>query len=219
MINFRSHNDLIDDLNLRVSDLDAAIMAVRVRQNYPDVQDIEDAQEIKVGQVYFVPVVRLGSRSPIPGVFFPVMGEAHDDADFIPVYPENVSHFHIDWRFIPDAVYPELSKIMVEFFGQYWQPGDKNLQLACVIPADLTAGGERRWPLPCQRNQLQWQAVPDWLAHLEAAYKDKRVECNRCPHRGISLAGAPADENGVRVCPGHGLRWSKDGCLVPRTEK
>lgn len=45
-----------------------------------------------------------------------------------------------------------------------------------------------------------------------------RPTCRTCPHRGISLVGAPVDERGAVVCPGHGLAWDKDtGILRPRT--
>lgn len=52
---------------------------------------------------------------------------------------------------------------------------------------------------------------------LELAYKDKKVEYGKCPHRGVNLAAMNGDRQGNKICPGHSLQWDKNGNLVPRT--
>lgn len=207
--------DGLDDLSMRISTL-----ALRVR--CPNVLDIEEAKTVEIGKTYFVNVVTTRKDSPGLGASFPVLGDEHDDSDFIPIFPENSPHWHIDWRFIPINLYPAVVKMFLGFFGQNvrdygYDPATPNLQLACVLPGSVIVR-VGRWPLPVFRQQLRWEALPGWLPALEAAYKDKRVCDNVCPHRGISLTGAPEDERGVRVCPGHGLAWDKEGCLVPRAK-
>jgi hypothetical protein len=216
-----------------LAELDAMIEGLRIRMRYPEVINIENAEEVKIGQTYFVNVITMRKDCPAQGASFPVLGDEHDDKDFIPVFPDSSPHWHVDWRFIPESLYAPLVKLFLSVFGQNaeqlgcpwrgvanggYDPDARNLELACVIPGHLVVNVQR-WPLPCFRQQLRWEAVPEWLPNLEAAYKDKKVCDNVCPHRGISLTGAWEDENGVRVCPGHGLMWNKEGCLVPRTRK
>ena len=201
-------------------DTQASLDVALGRALHPNAVNIEDAETVKVGETYFVNVVTTRKDSPGVGASFPILGDEHSDADYISVFPDNVPHYHIDWRFIPDNLYPPLVKMLVEVFGQYeagWNAEThRNMQLAVVLPASVMVGCPQRWPLPVFRQQLRWEAYPDWLPLLEQAYKDKRACDNVCPHRGISLTGAPADQNGVRVCPGHGLAWDRDGCLVQR---
>lgn len=211
--------------------MDMALESLRARAMFPHAVDVEDAKTVKVGETYFVTVVMTREDCPARGAYFPVLGDEHSDADFISIFPDNVPHWHIDWRFIPQNLYPSVVELFLTVFGQNaesfdrshgvqnagYAPGTRNLQLACVLPASIIVGVQR-WPLPCWRQQLRWEAVPDWLVNLERAYRDKKVCDNVCPHRGISLTGTPEDKNGVRVCPGHGLAWDKDGCLVPRSK-
>jgi hypothetical protein len=214
----------IDELSAAISNLQTSLQATMIRMSYPGIVNIEDAKTVKVGQTYFVNVATTHKNSAAQGASFPILGDAHDDADFIAVFPDNMLHLHLDWRFIPENLYAPVVKMFVEFYGQsaspelLFDPSTKNLQLACVIPGSAVVSTQR-WPLPCFRQQLRWETYPDWMPNLEAAYKDKKVCDNVCPHRGISLTGAPEDENGNRVCPGHGLMWNKEGCLVPRTRK
>jgi hypothetical protein len=205
----------LDEIGIR-------IQALAVRLRFPNVQNIEDAETVEIGETYFINVAITRQNSLGAGAGFPVLGDVHDDADFITIYPDNVRHAHVDWRFIPADLYPAIVKLFLAFADQNpqygWTRGVPNRQLASVIP-ESEIGSLERWPLPVARPQLKWEVYPDWLPALEAAYKDKKVECNTCPHRGISLSGAPMDEHGNRICPGHGLKWSKSGCLVPRTPK
>jgi hypothetical protein len=215
------------DIFPELAAMQAAIEAFSIRLRYPDVINIEDAEKVEIGQTYFVNVATTRKDSAGLGASFPVLGDAHDDADFIPVFPDQVWHFHVDWRFIPTSLYAQVVKMCLQVYGhdaaQYreygpFDPATPNLQLAVVLPASAIVSVQR-WPLPCARQQLKWEAYPDWLPRLEMAFKDKKVECNTCPHRGISLVGAPTDEHGNRICAGHGLKWNRSGRLVPRTRK
>src|SRR5688500_4740136 len=96
----------IDELlgRVRTRDLsfgvDDAISTALIRMRYSDVPNVEDVKRVEVGKTYFVNVVTTRKDCPAQGAYFPVLGDEHDDADFIPIFPDNVPHWHLDWRFI-----------------------------------------------------------------------------------------------------------------------
>lgn len=177
--------------------------------------NVDDAESVEVGQIYLVNVVKAGKGSAFAGATLPVLGvEAHDDSEYGIFYG---MHLHVDWRFIPPAVYEDTLMAASEAFGGV-DPHTPNLDLASVILESGIVGKQRR-AMICHRPHSRWAVGPEWLPRLEQAYKDKRVVNNACPHRGVSLVGAPEDSDGNRICPGHGLAWDKSGALVPRASK
>lgn len=54
---------------------------------------------------------------------------------------------------------------------------------------------------------------------LEEQFKDVKLKCKTCPHRGMSLEQLPVAVDGTVVCNGHGLKWHLEtGSMVPRKE-
>jgi Rieske [2Fe-2S] domain len=75
--------------------------------------------------------------------------------------------------------------------------------------------------MKCLRRMPRYPVRTNFRKALEAAYVSATVidkdGCRLCPHKGIPLHGLPTEKDGSVVCPGHGLRWTKDGKLVPRS--
>lgn len=199
--------------------------------------NVEDAESVEVGQVYMVNVVKVAkseaylvndgvivTRVPFVGpIMLPALGPLHDDQVFIPSFPENEPHWHIDHRFIPRAVYADvIDELRQNYAASCGTDADgPNFDLASVIRASDVEGEPQRRAMVCVRSHPPcWEATLwSWLPNLERAYQTQRACNNVCPHRQISLVGAPEDKNGVRVCPGHGLAWDKSGVLVPRASR
>jgi len=137
-----------------------------------------------------------------------VIGPWHEDAELIE-FPHD--HYHFDFRFVSN-----LSSLMRP--AEEWRFARVLTRAACAI----MDGSEPRveWMRrKCIRDGPLFPDAPHWGSKLERAYANKKLECGRCPHRGLPLHGQPVN-GGVVVCPGHGLAWDvQTGALVPRAER
>lgn len=160
------------------------------------------------GKHYLVPCIRLKDDRN----WLPILEPLHDDVEII-LFPE--PHWHYDWRFwIPDVI-EEL------FFPFCFATDDLTDLCGQVARRDMVVGEpvwkwricRRQMPtFPTHLRRLNLQPTSDakevsFLRKLEQAYRDRYVTCNKCPHRGIALDTMP-QQDGVVVCPGHGLAWN-----------
>lgn len=153
----------------------------------------------KVGKFYRVPTVRGRLYSTIRN--WPVMGPKHEDGEFIN-FP--YQHYHIDWRFVPEA---DFRRVGYSHYG-----------IPLCESARINENGLGAPTVRLRKCQREWWPYPrvaaSWLKKLEPAFAGCKLKNMICPHRGISLVGAP-QEGDVVTCPGHGLRWNvKTGELV-----
>lgn len=166
---------------------------------------IEDAGEILVGKFYDVPAVKWiackGHKPRWMPPFIPLNGPEHEDSEIIGFHHR---HWHIDWRFV--------SQKRIES-ASYGRAIDPLLAAAArVINVSNTDGVIYRVkrkclrPMPLFPSQFTSPRAP-WIEELETAYEHANAKCLKCPHRGVSLVGAPI-VNGARVCSGHGLAWN-----------
>lgn len=141
-----------------------------------------------IGQFYRVPCI-LGHWNDSEVLrWIPIVGPLHDDADHLN-FPW--SHWHVDGRFVRSEV------------GAF----------ACrnkPIIKEHTRGEIQFNRRKCYRHspELGFGFLKNQLKHraLREAYKDARMKCMKCPHRGFDLSTQPV-VNGVVYCPGHALRW------------
>jgi hypothetical protein len=158
-----------------------------------------------LGKYYLVPTIRAF------GSWIPIVGNAHDDVEL----GIKQAHFHKDTRFLSVRKH----KAVLRDVGCV-EPYD----MALIIQEQYTDRREVVYTkMRCNREQLIFPAIPDLekdknFPRFERIYMDKKLsKCQRCPHRGIDLRSIPADGNGVKICPGHGLAWNVEtGALVPR---
>lgn len=146
----------------------------------------------EIGRYYRVPVIWNQRWRQ----FVPVLGPLHEDRAIIG-FPEE--HWHIDWRFVTERFWLRHS------LGRL-------TPLATPISKRNTTGDVTMRRLKCKRAMPVFPArtaggpIP-WLPALEDAYAGATLKCGRiCPHQGLPLAGCPV-QDGVVVCPGHGLAW------------
>jgi len=182
-------------------------------------QNVQDAVEVIVGRTYLVNTVRTLTCSTFSGEPMPILGQMHEDRETIKFPYE---HFHIDWRFVTQAMYEHVQTIILQQLAlrdelkRFWNLMAIPLSVGFAIQSGPAI---KRVPLKCKRPFLVWSDKPEWMPDLERAYFGKRACKDICPHRGISLVGAPEDPTipGSRVCPGHGLCFDKEtGVLRPR---
>jgi hypothetical protein len=186
------------------------------RPSLPRVTEIDGAPVI--GSFYSVPCVRY-RVSETGALWIPVIGSAHDDMDHF-LAPR---HYHFDTRFVPlrfiRLFHPELETLHANGASEQ-QLVDRFIGF--ILLQRLTDGDVRWMRRRCLRAQATFphrtstgERMSPFEA-LEEAYQSKKMECLRCPHRGIPLNGQPV-KDGVVVCPGHGLAWNvASGDLVPR---
>jgi len=162
-----------------------------------------------VGEEYLVPCV-MSAAADWCSRTIPVLGDFHSDLEIIG-FPEE--HIHIDFRFISKREFSELH------FG--YNPGfNIVVSKKNVI---LTDGELLTWETrKCRRKMPKFpsqnkQKHTIWMPKLETHYKDARLNCGKCPHRGIDLNLIEGDRYGNKTCPGHGLMWNRGGELLTRT--
>lgn len=163
---------------------------------------------VVVGQFYDVPCARIVNTDcrSLHGNWWPVIGPAHLDHDIIDFDPV---HIHIDVRFVKPEPYPD--NILRP---QILQP----LVLHPHSPDPLTFEFSIR-RRKCHRRAQLFPSYVSWLPALEVAHAGCRIGPDGlCPHRQIPIAAGHRLPDGSMVCPGHGLRWSTDGTLIPRSD-
>lgn len=170
---------------------------------------------MKVGEQFTINCVRVRGLAWISEAeWLPVIGPLHDDAEFLNFA---VEHYHIDWRFVDPAPFAKVSH-------EYASEGQTEHLLGLVIGRTQIIAG------PTERRMTVHRLMPvypirtrdgeglPYFCALEEAFTDWVLDpaIAICPHRGLPLAGL-ADENGIAVCPGHGLAWDmKTGQCVRR---
>lgn len=212
-------------------------------QSYREIKNVEDAEAVVVGESYQVNTVQTTTAMPWWGALMPVLGDWHEDREIIR-FP--YIHIHIDWRFVSSEFHSNIEDAVEIFVRNNHSPLYENLLLGMpLIERDAKDITLTRRSLRCERSGMMWGDNAGWLRALEAAYSDKRIPrkvvqehrdwamawddlsvmpppyrsqlCGVCPHRGLSLSGAPTDERGAVVCMGHGLAWDpQTGRLAPR---
>jgi Rieske [2Fe-2S] domain len=168
--------------------------------------------EPQVGKFYMVPCLING------GTRIPVLGPEHEDKEYIGF---ERPHYHFDLRFLPD-------KKIANRVGYLYERERKPICspeefMMLVVTIEVFGAHEiAECPVKCRRRMPVFPlengvSVLHWFSALEAAFADKKLNCARCPHRGFPLSAENADENGVVVCPGHGLAWNiQTGEMVGR---
>ncbi|SRR6266545_4405333 len=189
--------------------------------------NVEDAATIVVGNIYLVNVAKMTIRSEnrlfgFNGLLVPVLGSKHDDPEISKIG----EHLHVDWRFFGPTVYSAFRRVAenivvrdANYSGPYTDADNLHLGFVIHDGPNASISKPQRKPLVCRRQHEAY--LPAGLlsqapAILEPLYKTAKVCNNVCPHRGISLVGAPENKDGTRTCAGHGLSWDREGNLVPR---
>ena len=176
-----------------------------------------------IGKMYWVPCVmapgikseadNIHTRAP---VWLPIIGPPHNDADFLGV---SAAHYHFDVRFF--------SERLVRLLAADQRNAAAVLRRVAGVEGILKGPINRR--LKCRRQMPEYPLETQrcdggvegfaQLPEFERAYSKYRVACGRCPHRNFPLHGLP-DNNGVVVCPGHGLAWNLlTGEMVSRVKR
>ena len=152
------------------------------------------------GKTYLVPCIAMNLNNPAKGII-PIIGNFHTD-DEIGFLGE---HVHPDFRFFTESQFLKTIDLVTKA-GKY---------LHSIV---YNAHGSREisWrPKTCYRT-----AFPDYpdrtldvdtMALLEHIYADAKLENGICPHKGINLNSISPDAEGNKTCPGHCLKWDKDG--------
>lgn len=138
------------------------------------------------GRRYLVPTVR-GEWLDWHGIAdWPVVGPRHKD----PEIGVNVSHYHIDHRFVPT---------------EQFQGGDTNTVVneSCDQPVRYRAWTCLQACVVLTHRESQIRALHD-------SWRGRQCQGSResgwiCPHRGVWLGSQPAVK-GVITCPAHGLK-------------
>lgn len=172
---------------------------------------VEEAAEVSIGRSYLVNVVKtMPYQGPWLGQEVPVLGTLHEDQELTGF---RWKHWHVDWRFVTHGLMDHVITRCKR------RPDDGFLGIPVYFP-NRPLPDPRRVELECKREHAMFPSNVEWMATMEFAHRERRSDCKTCPHRGISLVGAPVDGRGARVCPGHGLAWDREtGELMPRVWK
>lgn len=167
----------------------------------------------EIGKFYLVPCIKTVPPSDYGRGcgYMPIMGPEHSDGEFIN-FPHD--HWHVDWRFASSRDF----KIATRAFRGHPQCYAAVIMRWAYGKVGGTAMVEDSVFSKRVKCKREWPTYPRdaavWLPKLEQSLKGCNLKGMVCPHRGISLEGAPR-EGDVVTCPGHGLRWNvKTGELV-----
>ena len=169
--------------------------------------EISQLSSLEFGQGYQVPCVRAQVEWFGPEQWVPIIGPLHEDKEY---FDFNVLHYHIDFRFVEPQIFDKWASELI----YHWQ--DKGYLLELLIEKHQILEGPILRECTCHRSMpvfpTRLASTGDWLKSvraLEEAFSETIINPKKpiCPHRGFPLTGLPTDENGVVVCPGHGLAW------------
>jgi hypothetical protein len=144
-----------------------------------------------VGRYYMVPCVRRGRK------WWPILGPWHADPELNVAVP----HYHYDLRFVAVRAMRQLPPATSADMSIY----SVDQRALGRVQARFDEGPTLK-RLQCRRPTPVFpSAFLEQLGHLETTYATATL-CRVCPHRGMPIEAMPIVD-GVRVCPGHGLRW------------
>jgi hypothetical protein len=133
----------------------------------------------------------------------PIINHPHNDVE----NGQKESHFHLDYRFINhknDGNFPTvINSHSLHIFATELRPekdfGDLEYHLLPVLNEDFTG-------------------ITDVSLIEKSKLKNKCIHKGKCPHRGYDLSQVKADEDGVKTCPLHGLKFNKKGIVINKTK-
>jgi Rieske [2Fe-2S] domain len=185
-----------------------------------------------IGKNYLVRCLKMDglAASFYPGIeWMPIIGDLHEDSNIIDF---NYWHYHIDFRFVPKdsfglltqhTLHPEktgfhFSKVMI-VKGENLNPKTNQSERDQVCHS--ASGLIEYRKLKCKRVMGEFPAMyPNlfkepievrFMRKLQNAYKGCKLKKDHyCPHKRFNLSSIPANENGIIVCPGHGLAFDKE---------
>lgn len=186
------------------------------------IQKITELQHAPVvGKYYLVPCI----YDQYHKKWLPVGGSNHNDAEFFPKQP--LDHFHYDLRFIDlrhvrsgEAVNePSRALTFVQTTQNYYLDYDHYpMAQPTIVPLSTRREynvQERR--VKCRREQPEWDSRY-YSEALHKAFKGKKLNCGKCPHRGADLSQSRV-VNGKVTCHFHGLAFDvATGKCVSRTK-
>ena len=165
-----------------------------------------------VGKYYVVPCVK-----NMCGEFIPINSYLHEDKKIIG-FPE--SHWHIDWRFIPEGPYRDITT------HEHRPPSKRQAESVITVynsmqPARYSSETvEIHYKrMLCKREygvSLFFAHHPQYLTMGWPVRLQKKFSCSSlkeiegqliCPHKGIAIDKNCKDAEGNYVCPGHLLRF------------
>lgn len=152
-----------------------------------------------IGESYLVPCVEsvAATWTDNRNQIVPIFGDFHWDLEIIQ-FPEE--HVHIDFRFVSRSEFRRLNH--------------RGSVFAKVVSKKFVVS--ESWEIrTCYRKMPKFPTV-NWTRELEKEYKSRELICGKCPHKGMNLSSVGKDRSGMKICPGHGLRWDKQGKLAPR---
>lgn len=163
-------------------------------------QRIEDVEGLPVvGKFYLVPCVRINAS------VWPILGEFHNDKEIGIEY----DHWHYDHRFTSSY----------QFDRDPYPYAMIRIKMRKEHDLVETLARKCRRQMPDFPSRLRINGGKTHVAiTLERNFKDVKMKCLTCPHRGFSLKGVP-NKNGIIVCPGHGLAWEvESGRMIERND-
>lgn len=143
------------------------------------------------------------SKNSVEVKMYPLIGHPHRD----PELGGEFLHYHIDWRFLSEAVFTSL------YLDEYGYAPRRVPYVFDMKPEDKYVMRNLR----CQREMPQFGPIWEerWMTFEKNFRCKKLVNGYICPHRGTDLRPF-ANEEGIAVCPGHGLMWNlKTGESLP----
>lgn len=174
---------------------------------------IEGVEKPVVGRFYLVPCVwdenyGVTRRTVHKGGWWPVIGPWHEDADI--GFAEH--HFHFDVRFFTEWNWEGRGKRQNMARVKTRQP--RELAVMAVPKIEYRRLKMLREMPDFPKEETSWAVAGGWVEgskndlvkRVEEKFKDVRMTCMKCPHRGMPLTGLPV-KDGMVVCNGHGLRW------------
>lgn len=142
------------------------------------------------GRTYLVPTVRAEWLKTHGVADWPVIGPRHKDPDL----GVDISHYHIDLRFVP--------------FADFQRDNNTVVNESCDAPI-------RYEPWTCRQACVVISNVrTPLMVDLNRRYAGKQCMGSRklgwiCPHKKLWLGSQPPVK-GMITCPGHGLRIDAD---------
>jgi hypothetical protein len=148
--------------------------------------------------------------------YFPIRGILHNDIEILGC---DRLHWHYDWRFMSHRLMRLIG--MNPYDERDWEDAPTRI----FVKEDANNILYRRFK--CKRTELSFPAstydqdiLGKWTnkrvalkisEKLYGVYKGQYLNHNKCPHRGYDMSSVPANEDGKKKCPLHGLKFNAKG--------
>ena len=177
-------------------------------------EKVEDVKRpLKVGEVFLVPCIVRGEKHTGKRILYitPVFNLPHNDV----ASGQREIHYHTDYRFVRVKMKvrgPARDRYKFSF-PKVVRRHSEHLFVETIRPTlEHVENFLVYYELPVINEGFVGITPPETIN--KEAIKHKCLVRGKCPHRGFDMSQVEGNQQGIKTCPMHGLRFNKEGRML-----